>query len=212
MLWSPAVTGTRREPRPASSPRRVGPSAGVAAAPARVLASLFALALPALAPGCRRENASAPQPAAAPSPPTAEKGEPSASEPSPPAPTPTAVIAGGKHRSTYYLQVARTAEERQNGLMGRPTLASDAGLLFVFPAGGPVEISAKEYLIAVDLLFIGQDRRIVGLVEGVPAGAGTPARSPSPLARYVLALRAGQVAAGGFAVGGTVELLALPES
>jgi cell division septation protein DedD len=88
-----------------------------------------ALAIAALAQassialGCKRQSP-------VPAPPVASTRPIAA--PAEPAPIPAVTIDAGKQPVSFYLQLAVTPEERANGLVGRPTLAVDAGLLFVF--------------------------------------------------------------------------------
>lgn len=169
-----------------------------------------------IAPACNREaREPKEQPAdvrqTAPAPP-AERAtaEPSTSEvgsggPVAPSPTPAVVIEAGKQQILFHVQVAATPEERANGLVGRPTLASDAGLLLVFDEPAVQTVDMENTLIATDLLFIGPDRRIVGIVQNAKPRMRAKRRVEAP-AQYVLQIAAGSSARHRFRVGQTVEL------
>ena len=120
-----------------------------------------------------------------------------------------ATIDAGKQPVLFYLQLAVTPEERANGLIGRPTLAVDAGLLFVFDEPGTHAISMKDTLIPVDIIFIGADRRIVGIVENAKPLSRTE-RQIAAASQYVLEIRGGLSSQHGFKVGQSVSLRGVP--
>ena len=120
-----------------------------------------------------------------------------------------ATIDAGKQPVLFYLQLAVTPEERANGLVGRPTLAVDAGLLLVFDKPGMQAISLKDTLIPVDIIFISADRRIVGIVENAEPLSRT-ARQVAAASQYVLEIRAGLSSQHGFKVGQPVSLQGVP--
>ncbi|HET6150123.1 MAG TPA: DUF192 domain-containing protein [Polyangia bacterium] len=126
-----------------------------------------------------------------------------------PAPIPTATIDTGKQPVSFYLQLAATPEERANGLVGRPTLAVDAGLLVIFDEPGMHGISMKKTLVPLDIIFIGADRRIVGIVENARPLSGTE-RRVSAASRFVLEIPAGLSSRHGFGVGQSVSFRGVP--
>ena len=109
----------------------------------------------------------------------------------------------------FHVQLAMTPAERENGLVGRPTLASDAGLLFVFEQPGIQALGTKTTVIPVDLIFIGADRRIVGIIEKVKPRSATKRRISAP-SQYVLEIGAGLASQWKVRVGQSVELRAIP--
>jgi uncharacterized protein len=166
--------------------------------PALALACALALAAPA---GCKRGQPPREMPAVvAPTVPVVV---------SPPATTPAVTIKAGPQPVLFHVQVAATPQERANGLMGRPTLASDTGILFVFDRPENQTISTKENLLATDIIFIGADRRIVGVIAGSRPLGAVPYRIEAP-SRYVLEIRGGLAAQQGFKIGQSVEFRAIP--
>jgi uncharacterized membrane protein (UPF0127 family) len=142
-----------------------------------------------------------------------KSGVPAARTPTAAPPDPAAIpairIDAGKEPVLFYLQLAVTPEERANGLVGRPTLAVDAGLLFVFDAPGMHAISMKDTLIPIDLVFISADRRIVGIVENTEPSSATE-RQIAGASQYVLEIRAGLSSQHGFKVGQSVSFQGVP--
>ena len=130
-------------------------------------------------------------------------------KPSPPAATPTVTVDVAGAPAVFHVEVARTPEEHANGLVGRPTLASDAGLLFVFDQLRPQSVSTRNTQFPTDLLFIGGDGRIGGIVENAMPGARVVHRVAAP-ARYVLQIRGGLSARFGLRAGQPVRLAAIP--
>jgi uncharacterized membrane protein (UPF0127 family) len=115
------------------------------------------------------------------------------------------VVDAGKQQVLFHVQVAATPEERANGLVGRPTLASDAGLLLVYDQPAVQTVDMENTLISTDLLFIGDDRRIVGIVQDAKPRTRAKRRVAAP-SRYVLQIAGGSSARHRFRVGQTVEL------
>ena len=161
---------------------------------------IVTLAQASIGVGCNR-NAPAPTPPA-----DSPHSAPAAAEP---AAIPAVKIEAGNKPVSFYLQLAVTPEERANGLVGRPTLAVDAGLLFVFDHPGIQAISVKDTLIATDLIFIGADRRIVGIIENVQPKSALEQKIGVP-AQYVLEIRAGLSSQHGFRAGQSVSFQGVP--
>jgi len=126
-----------------------------------------------------------------------------------PVPTPAVTINVGRQRVLFHVQVASTPEERANGLVGRPSLASDAGVLFVFPQPGLQALSTKDTVIPVDMIFIGANRRIVGIIERAQPLSLLASRI-GVASQFVLQIGGGLAAKNGFHVGQAVELRAIP--
>jgi uncharacterized membrane protein (UPF0127 family) len=85
-------------------------------------------------------------------------------------------------------------EDRQMGLMFRPSLPPDRGMLFLFARPGLHGIWMKNCRFPIDILWLDEDRRVVHLEESVPPCATDPCPTYEPLrqASYVLELNARQ--------------------
>jgi uncharacterized membrane protein (UPF0127 family) len=122
-----------------------------------------------------------------------------------PAPGARAVVetaAGGRHAVS--VEVARTDAERARGLMHRRRLAPDAGMLFLFEKTAIHAFWMKDTFIPLDMIFIGEDGRIVGIVRRAAPGDLSPLGPGAP-SRYVLEVNGGWAEARGVAVGDRVR-------
>jgi uncharacterized membrane protein (UPF0127 family) len=95
--------------------------------------------------------------------------------------------------------------------MFREKLADDEGMLFVFPASAVQSFWMKNTLIPLDMIFIGEDLTVVGVVERAEPHSLTPRYVPTP-SRYVLEVNGGWSAARGVAAGDRVRFEGLATS
>jgi uncharacterized membrane protein (UPF0127 family) len=94
----------------------------------------------------------------------------------------------GVHRFT--VEVARTPEEQQAGLMFRTSLAGDHGMIFPYDPPQDVAFWMKNTLIPLDMVFIRADGTIARITTA-KALDETPVPGGEPVAA-VLELRAGR--------------------
>lgn len=97
--------------------------------------------------------------------------------------------AGDSH--TFQVEIARSPDQRAQGLMFRRQMAVDAGMLFLF--GGRAEERAmwmKNTLIPLDMLFIDEGGEIVRIEQRTVPHSLRAIRSGQPVAA-VLELNAG---------------------
>jgi uncharacterized membrane protein (UPF0127 family) len=119
---------------------------------------------------------------------------------------PRVVIAtrGGKE-AAFEIEVADTPSKREMGLMYRRDLGADHGMLFIFPDETVLTFWMKNTPIPLDMIFIGSDLKIVGIVrEAVPFTLS--ARSVGLPSRYVLEINGGVAQQRGIEVGDKVRL------
>jgi len=85
-------------------------------------------------------------------------------------------------------------EDRAMGLMFRPSLPADKGMLFLFENADFHGIWMKNCKFPIDILWLDEDKRVVHLAEAVPPCAGDPCPIYQPLrkASFVVELNAGQ--------------------
>ncbi len=93
----------------------------------------------------------------------------------------------------FQIELATTPSSRLRGLMHRPPLASNQGMLFIYPDQAPRSFWMKNVSFAIDILYLDTDWRLVHLHEAVPPCRSDPCPGyPShEAARYVLELPAG---------------------
>ncbi|MCY4278952.1 MAG: DUF192 domain-containing protein [Gammaproteobacteria bacterium] len=107
-------------------------------------------------------------------------------------------LQGDVHQ--FQVEVARSDEQRRTGLMHRTTLAEDAGMLFDFEREQPINMWMKNTPLSLDMLFIGDDGRIVRIAKDTEPYSLKRIPSGRP-ARAVLEVRAGTSARLGIGVG-----------
>ncbi|HSC87949.1 MAG TPA: DUF192 domain-containing protein [Polyangiaceae bacterium] len=107
------------------------------------------------------------------------------------------------------VEVAENDPHRSHGLMFRPTLADEEGMLFSWPSEGYRSFWMHNTCLALDMLFIDSERRIVGVLEQVPPWNDLPRRVTCPSA-YVLEVRAGFARAYGVAPGQHISITPQP--
>jgi uncharacterized membrane protein (UPF0127 family) len=114
------------------------------------------------------------------------------------------IDVGGRWVS-FRCELARTPPEHEKGLMFRKELAPDTGMIFVFDRPFVQTFWMKNTLIPLDMVFIGADRRIVGIVENAEplTLTGRGVRDPS---QFVLEIGGGVAAKMGIQAGQRVEL------
>ena len=88
------------------------------------------------------------------------------------------------------VEVADTPDRRSLGLMYRKELAPEAGMLFIFDASQRLTFWMKNTVLPLDMIFIGDDHRVVGIVKDAVPYTTTP-REVAGDSRYVLEVNAG---------------------
>ncbi|AFY35788.1 DUF192 domain-containing protein [Calothrix sp. PCC 7507] len=105
------------------------------------------------------------------------------------------------------LEVARTSEQQAMGLMYRPALPDDRGMLFEFPSPQPVSFWMKNVPVELDMVFLQK-----GVVKYIQVAAPPCASEPCPtygpntLIDTVIELRSGRSAELGLKVGDRVKI------
>ena len=93
------------------------------------------------------------------------------------------------------VEVADTEDRMEVGLMCRPSLDPDAGMLFVFAAPTQESFWMKNTLIPLAIAFMDSDWHIVGILEMPvaqdPAAGPFPTYGPEKPYRYALEVNAG---------------------
>ncbi|HEY7376781.1 MAG TPA: DUF192 domain-containing protein, partial [Polyangia bacterium] len=140
--------------------RRIGHRSSVASA-----LLVVALALVAAAPACKTTNTAAPSGA-------------------------TVTVDTGARKVPFKVELAITSAEHERGLMFREQMAPDAGMLFISDSPRRQVFWMKNTLIPLDMIFIGADWRIAGIVENAEPKTLTSREVPAP-SQYVLEIGGG---------------------
>ena len=99
------------------------------------------------------------------------------------------VTASGEHK--FMVEIADDEAERARGLMYRPPLEDDRGMLFQFPTASEQSFWMKNTPSSLDIIYIDPQGRIVSIASHATPNSETPLPS-NGAANGVLELRAGR--------------------
>jgi len=114
---------------------------------------------------------------------------------------PQAVIETSEGEVRVEVEIADSPAERQVGLMGRESLAEDAGMIFLFEGEHRGGFWMKDTLVPLSIAFVGADGRIARILDMEPCRAD-PCAIYDPGLAYASAL---EVNKGAFARWGVAE-------
>jgi uncharacterized membrane protein (UPF0127 family) len=114
----------------------------------------------------------------------------------------TVVTASGPH--AFWVEIADDEPERQRGLMFRPPLEADRGMLFEFEAAEEQGFWMRNTPSSLDIVYIGADGRIVSIARHTTPFSDAVLPSNGP-AKGVLEVRAGRMDEIGAKPGDTVR-------
>jgi uncharacterized protein len=155
----------------------------------RTLFSLF-LGLELLLMGCTTAPTASTEPATAPTvQPFVQPTVPTAGQQ---LPITAEIKIGGK---SLRLEVANSGQEQATGLMYRPNLPDDRGMLFPMRPPRPAQFWMKNVPVALDMVFL-YEGQIIAIVPKVPPcqTPECPVYGPQGLVDHVLELRSGRAA------------------
>ena len=116
---------------------------------------------------------------------------------------PLEIRSGGKiHR--FRVEVARTGEEQAKGLMYRPSLGDQEGMLFPFSPPRPASFWMKNTYIPLDMFFVRADGSIARIAANTTPQSLDPVGVGEPVAA-VLEIRGGRAAELGIEEGARVS-------
>jgi len=124
-------------------------------------------------------------------------------------PSPQVIVQTQREEVTVRVELALTPAEQNQGLMYRDRLAPDAGMLFVFPQAGSHPFWMRNTQIPLDILFIGDDRIITGIVRDARPETIEP-RGGGFVSRTALEVNSGWVEEYGVRVGDRVRYEGVP--
>jgi hypothetical protein len=103
---------------------------------------------------------------------------------------------------TIQLEVAKTLEQKAMGLMFRPELDANRGMLFLFDPPRPVSFWMKNVLIDLDMVFL-RNGKVIAIASNVPPCQAEPCPyyGPPDVVDQVIELRGGRAAELGLQAG-----------
>jgi uncharacterized protein len=113
-------------------------------------------------------------------------------------------VDSGGRRHAFTVEVARTPEQQEHGLMARRALAADAGMLFPFDPPRPASFWMRNTLIPLDMIFIRPDGAIARVAANTVPLSEVPVAVEEPLTA-VLELKGGRAAELGIREGDRVS-------
>ena len=116
---------------------------------------------------------------------------------------PRAILPDG---ATVDLELATTPEETTTGLMFRPSLSTDRGMLLLWSEERYATIWMMNVLIPLDIVFLDDAGEVIEIVADARPCAAEPCPrfTPDEPSRAVLELTAGSAAAHGVTIGAKV--------
>ncbi len=114
--------------------------------------------------------------------------------------------------ATLTLQIAKTEDERELGLMSVTKLPAHTGMVFVFDQDAPVEFWMKNTFVPLDMVFVGGDGQVRAVAAKVPSTTPQTPDEKIPrrraTAKYVIELPSGEAAKDGIVEGVRLDLAA----
>ncbi|MDD4914942.1 MAG: DUF192 domain-containing protein [Methylococcales bacterium] len=110
-------------------------------------------------------------------------------------PVTTGVIRSADRRFAIAAEIVSTAELRRKGLMHRTGMGENQGMLFRYTDQAPRSVWMKNTLLALDVLFLSPDGRIISILENLQPCRHDPCRifdSAAP-AMYMLEVNANYI-------------------
>jgi uncharacterized protein len=104
----------------------------------------------------------------------------------------------------FNVEIARTPDQQETGLMFRPTVPPDGGMLFDFGPPHEIQMWMKNTIASLDMVFINQDGTIRSIAENTVPESLAVIDSRGPV-RATLELAAGTTERLGIRVGDKVK-------
>ena len=120
-------------------------------------------------------------------------------------------VEGRSGGPAFVVELARTDAERAQGMMFRQRMGDDEGMLFFMPRANDWTFYMRNTYVRLDMLFLDQDFRVVGVVADVPP-LTEDLRSVGKPSHLVLELAAHQAARHGIGPGTRLAFQPLPDA
>jgi uncharacterized membrane protein (UPF0127 family) len=109
-----------------------------------------------------------------------------------------------------HVEIASGDADRARGLMFRTDLPADSGMIFVFGTTEEHGFWMHNTLLSLDMIFLGEDRRVVGVVANAEPRSDK-SRGVGKPSRYVIEVGAGEAAAHAVGPGTQVAFIDIAE-
>lgn len=123
---------------------------------------------------------------------------------------PTVLIHAKNGNVKFDVEISKTKEEREKGLMNRKSLKQNKGMLFIFEKPSPVNFWMKNTLIPLDMIFIDENLEIAHIENhAAPCpqnDANCPLYSSVVPIKYVLEIGADLAKINNIEVGNNVSI------
>ncbi len=113
-------------------------------------------------------------------------------------------IRTGAKTHRFVVELARSFQEQETGLMNRPSLGLDRGMIFPYDPPQPVAFWMKNTLIPLDMIFIRPDGTIARIAANTVPLSLEPVPAAEPIAA-VLEIAGGRSAELGIGAGDRVD-------
>jgi uncharacterized membrane protein (UPF0127 family) len=116
----------------------------------------------------------------------------------------TFLLSDGRPVVKINIELAETEAEQQQGLMNRPFMGNDQGMLFIFDADEIRGFWMHNTIIPLDILYVNSAMEIVHIAENTQPFSDRSIPSVKP-AKYVVEVNAGFCAQYGITAGNRIE-------
>ena len=113
-------------------------------------------------------------------------------------------IESGAKAHAFVVEVARTPEQQERGLMFRQSLGDNQGMIFPYDPPVPASFWMKNTLIPLDMIFIRPDHTIARVADNTVPLSLEPVSAGEPVSA-VLEIRGGRAAELGVKAGDKVD-------
>lgn len=103
--------------------------------------------------------------------------------------------------TTFFVMIADSDTERQQGLSGRKSLGQHEGMLFVFDIPAQHRFWMKDMNFPIDIVWIDSNFTVVDITHSLSPNTFPQAFAPTLPAQYVLEIPAGSAEKFGITVG-----------
>ncbi len=118
--------------------------------------------------------------------------------------TDTVFLKGDWGRARFSVELADDAKERARRLMHRDSLATSAGMLFVYPYPQKVAFWMRNTLIPLDMIFLDETGTVTRIHENAVPGDETPVSGGKDIL-FVLEINGGMSGKLGLGVGSVMR-------